>query len=428
MNEALLYFIWQSKKVNTQPLQTTDGQAVEIVSAGQRNNNSGPDFFNAKVKIGDTLWAGNVEMHVKTSDWLLHGHQNDEAFKNVILHVVFQHDKDIGNEIPVLELGQYIPDEQLATHRHLMASRNWIPCADLIDQVHDITILSWLERMAIERLEDKTLAIFELLKQNTGNWEETMYQMTARYYGVSANRDTFELLARSLPHKILGKHKDQLKSVEALLYGQAGFLNDHRKDDTYYAELQQEFKYLQAKYQLRPLKDYSWKFMRMRPAAFPTIRIAQFAMLVHRSSHLFSQILETEKLKEIEALFKTGTSSYWNTHYRFGETSVNKPKQLGKTMISTITLNVVIPMLFAYGSYKSDQDIKNKALKLLQDLKPEDNHVIRKWAETRHQATSALESQALLQLKAKHCDKKACLSCGIGLQLIKTTASTQIKS
>lgn len=419
MGEDLLYYAWQHKAFSMDGLCTTEGEPVQIIKFGMQNHDSGPDFTQARIKVGDTLWAGNVEMHLHTSDWNAHGHQHDPAYKNLILHVVYEHNStELPNNIPVLELKAHIDKQVVDKYRYLTSSKAWIPCEPLIGDVSDIVMNTTLDRMAVERLEQKTRYILELLQQNNNSWEETMYQLTARYYGLRANRDSFELLARSLPHKILGKHKDKLVHIEALLFGQAGFLDEEMTDD-YQRMLRKEFGYLRSLHQLQPLEAHIWKFSKMRPASFPTVRLAQFAMLIHRSSHLFSHIKATSDIKELRKLFKATASEYWDTHYRFGHTSIKRKKEPGNSFIDLIILNVVVPMLFAYGIYKADENYRERALDLLEHLHAEKNSMLDKWALIKHKPNNALESQALIQLKNEHCDHKRCLQCSVGASLMK---------
>jgi hypothetical protein len=275
-----------------------------------------------------------------------------------------------------------------------------------------------LERMIIERLEQKTTAIEALLKRNVGSWEETMYQLTARSFGLKVNREPFELLACSLPLNTVAKQKQDLKGIEALLFGQAGMLNDTPLDD-YMAGLQREYRYLQHKYQLRPIQGHSWKFMRLRPPSFPTVRLAQFAMLLHRSVHLFSKVQETQSLQHVEELFKVGTSEYWDTHYTFGKESPAKKKELGAETLHLLVINTIAPILFTYARHKGDEALQDRALQWLEQIKAEQNETTKQWASLGHKAKSAYESQALIQLKNEHCDKKKCLSCPIGNNVLR---------
>lgn len=424
MNEELLYYLWQHRLYNLQGLATTDGEPLIVSSPGQRNTDSGPDFSNARIQVGDIQWAGNVEIHVKTSDWYKHGHQTDPAFDKLILHVVYENDLDDktpGNS-PILELKGRVDESLIERYRQLQRSLNWIPCENLINNVDDLTLKMTLDRMAVERLERKTEDVNQLLQQNTGSWEETMYQLTARNFGLRTNRDTFELLARSLPQKIISKHKSNLLQIEALLFGQSGLLQTVGEPDEYVQQLQKEYGYLQKLYKLTPLQAHQWKFMRMRPAAFPTVRLAQFAALLHCSSHLFSKIIDTVATKALKEFFNVTASVYWETHYRFSEPSKKRKKELGDSMQQLLLINLVAPMLFAYGNYKGDQNLRDRALELLDSLKPEKNSLIDRWADVRYKAETALETQALIQLKTEHCDTKDCLHCTIGGKLMRPMA------
>jgi len=289
MPEEFIYYLW-SLRLLKEPLQTTDEQLVKVIEVGERNEDSGPDFFNARVKIGNTEWAGNVEMHVKASDWMRHGHDSDKSYDSVILHVVLDADMDITNRhgevIPTLSVRGLYPESVFARYRILLSSRDWIPCAGNISEVSDVVIFNWIDRVLIERLERKTAYFEEILEDTLGNWEETFYITLARNFGFKTNAQPFEMLARSLPLNILAKHKDSLFQLEALLYGQAGLLNERLKD-SYSQELLHEYKFLQNKYGLEYIRAYNWKFMRMRPVNFPTIRIAEFAQLIFAPNTCF---------------------------------------------------------------------------------------------------------------------------------------------
>ncbi len=418
MSEELLYYIWNHRLFNTQQLTSTEGEPIELVSPGQRNYDSGPDFTNARIRVGDTLWAGNIEIHQKSGDWLLHKHQFDPSFGYIILHVVYEDDKQEVTSAPTLQLKGLIEESLLSKYNYLLNNSQWIPCEKMLPEVDELTFTLCQERMVIERLEQKTHAIEALLKRNVGSWEETMYQLTARSFGLKVNREPFELLACSLPLNIIAKQKQDLKCIEALLFGQAGMLNDEPKDD-YMASLQREYRYQQHKHQLRPTQVHSWKFLRLRPASFPTIRLAQFAMLLHRSVHLFSKILETQKLSDVEELFKVGTSEYWDTHYTFGKESTKSTKELGETTLDLLVINTIAPILFTYARHKGDEDLQERALYWLEQLKPEKNEILKNWGKLGRKAQNAYESQALLQLKNEHCTQKKCLSCSIGNSILK---------
>ncbi len=422
MKEDFLHYIWRMKRFNMENLQTTKGEKIQIITNGQHNTNAGPDFSNARIKIGDTLWAGNVEIHVYASEWEKHKHQFDRAYDNVILHVVLDEDKVIcrnnGERIACLELKRRIPPQISGKYLKLISNTYWIPCQHQFHQVRNITKNLWLDRLLVERLERKIRDIKVGLLRNRNNWEDSFYQFLARSFGVKHNTDAFEQLARSLPLTILAKHKNSLFQLEALLFGQAGLLD---KDfvDAYPNKLKKEYAFLKQKHELTPINPAGWKFMRMRPANFPTIRIAQFAMLIFGSNHLFSKILVVRNIREIEHMFSIQISNYWLTHYTFDKASNSRHKSLGKNTIHLIISNTIAPFLFFYGQEKDEPRYKERALGLLEALPPESNSILKKWQGLGQKADSAYQTQALLQLKNEYCNKKNCVNCGIGNEILK---------
>jgi hypothetical protein len=420
--EEFLHFIWENRLFFSGNLRTVDGETLDIMNTGRRNTDSGPDFFNAKIKIGDTLWAGNIEIHKKASDWEKHHHAGDKAYENVILHVVEQADMHItrenGSEIATLELSW--PEQYTRNYQKLLDARTWIACQDQFHRVDPVLLQLGFNRLMIERLEDKTEEVNLRLEQNKNNWNETFYQVLAQMFGFKVNAAPFEMLAKSIPMYILAKHKNSPAQLEALLFGASGMLHEALFGDDYFLELRKEFDFLQKKYNLKPVEPHLWKFMRLRPGNFPTIRISQLAALIHRSKGLFSKILETEKAEELKALFRVKASDYWTTHYRFNKLSPRQQtKILGEDSIDTLIINVVVPFLFVYGEKQNQHHLKNRALEFLEQLPPESNSIIEKWRNLGVSARSAFETQALLQLKNRHCSPKKCLSCPIGNRLVK---------
>jgi hypothetical protein len=403
-------------------LLSTQGEPIIINHFGQHNNHAGPDFLETQIRIGDTLWAGNVEMHVLASDWLKHQHQEDKAYDNVILHVVLEEDQPIfrnnGSRIACLELRNRIPPKIINTYQELIHNERWIPCQFQFVEVADITKNIWLDRLLVERLERKTIGIAERLKQNKNDWELSFYQILARNFGVKVNAEPFQQLAISLPLKIIGKHRNSLFQLEALLFGQAGLLAADFVE-TYPNALKKEYQFLQKKYQLEPLKKEYWKLLRLRPANFPTLRIAQFARLLALSKPLFSMILEVETVKEMEHIFKIELSDYWETHYLFDKETPKRKKSLGKSTIHLLAINTIIPFLFLYGQHKAISDYQDKALRLLEEIKGENNKIIRGWKQLGIEPKTAYQTQALIQLKNEYCDKKRCLECAIGNRILK---------
>lgn len=422
MKENFLHYLWRMKRFDLSDLKTTQGESISIQNFGSHNTHAGPDFLNAKIRIGDTLWAGNVEIHVHSSEWIAHKHQEDPAYNNVILHVVLEEDQPIfretGARIPCLEMKRRIPLKLINTYQKLLHNEHWIPCQHHFFQVSDLTKNLWLDRLLVERIEAKTTAIEEQLERNKGNWEETFYQFLARNFGVKVNAEPFLTLAESLPLLTLAKHKNSLFQLEALLFGQSGLLEKDFEED-YPNRLKKEYQFLQTKHSLSPNFGVSWRFLRMRPANFPTIRIAQFATLIHQAVHLFSKILEVENMKAIESLFQVELSDYWLNHYVFDKTSKTRKKQLGKNAIHLLTINTIIPFLFLYGEQRAEPAYKDKALRFLEEIKPEKNSIISKWEELGIQPDSAYQTQALLQLKNEYCTPQRCLECGIGGAILK---------
>ncbi|MEM6316162.1 MAG: DUF2851 family protein [Bacteroidota bacterium] len=422
MREDFLHYLWRTKRFDLNSLQTTEGETVEIGVFGKHNSHAGPDFLEAKIKIGDTLWAGNVEMHVRSSEWIAHQHQNDKTYGTVILHVVFEEDEPIyrenGERIPCLELRKRIPPKIIQTYQKIVHNEHWIPCQHHFYNVSELTKNAWIDRLLVERLEQKTVHIEERLRYNKNAWEETFYQILARNFGVKVNAEPFELLATATPLHLFAKHKNSLFQIEALLFGQAGLLEKLWLDD-YPKSLRKEYQFLQKKYKLQPLKGESWRFMRMRPANFPTIRLAQFATLIYQSSHLFSKILEAESIRELQKLFKVSLSDYWLDHYVFDKVTATRNKSLGKSTVQLLIINTIIPFLFLYGTRQSISAYRDKALGLLEEIAPEKNSIIDGWKILGLAPESAYETQALLQLKNEYCNVKRCLSCAVGSSILR---------
>lgn len=422
ISEDLLYYLWKFRLFNLENLKTVDGEPVEIISTGHQNKDAGPDFEEAKIQIGGTLWAGSVEMHTKSSDWNNHQHTQNKAYNNVVLHVVSEYDTPVyrnnGTEIQTLELKNRIPNSILFNYKDLMQNMYWIPCENKMGGLDKIHINSWLSRLLIERLEEKSNQVLNLLEEYKGSWDDAFYITIAKNFGFKTNSLPFELLAKSLPQQILAKHKNNKLQTEALIFGQAGFLSESH-DDEYYKTLQAEYSFLQKKHQLNPLEVYIWKFLRLRPNNFPTMRLAQFAALVSKSNHLFATVLELEDKKDLFALFQNlPISSYWEIHYLFGKVSGESSKQLGKQSINNILLNTVALFLFSYGKYIGNDNFVKRAIQLLENLPLETNYIINRFIEIGLKPGGADISQALLQLKKNYCDQKKCLSCGIGIKLL----------
>lgn len=422
MKEDFLHFLWRWRRFDGRDLRTTDGRPIEILHPGEYNTHAGPDFTDARLRVDGTLWAGTVELHLRASDWLAHRHDADRAYDNVVLHVVLDADQTIrragGEALPCLALRDRIPPKLLENYLRLEHERSWIPCAHFFAQVPDIVRLNWLDRLLVERLEQKTAVVGELLAATENHWESAFYQALAHNFGLKVNAEPFAALARSLPLLVLAKHKNSLFQLEALLFGQAGLLEQPFRDD-YPNALAKEYAHLRQKFHLTPLAASMWKFLRLRPANFPTLRLAQFAALIHGSAHLFSQILAAQKIRALEHLFSASVSDYWLTHFQFDKPSAKRPKNIGRDFVHLLVINTVAPFLFHYGKIKQQPSWQDQALRLLEELSPESNAVLDGWAVLGVEARNAYQSQALLHLKTRYCDAKRCLECAIGNAILK---------
>lgn len=420
MQEELLHHIWNYQRFTKSKLQTTEGESVLIHKSGVLNKDSGPDFFNALITIGETQWAGNVEIHVKSSDWFKHNHQSDKAYSNIVLHVVWEDDIDFFSKqgIATIELKYRVPKLILERYRELNNLKS-IPCENLIHNVDAFMIRQWLMRLATERLEQKSKVIIGYYNSTNSSWSETFYWALARNFGFKVNGEPFELLAKSLPLSILAKHKDNPMQVEALIFGQSGLLDAKFKDE-YPQTLQKEYSFLKRKYSLKPLLPEIWKRSKMRPSNFPTIRIAQFSALIVRAEQLFSKVLSTGKISETKIFFEElEPSNYWKYHYSFdGDTRV-KRKILGEASINNILINTIAPLLFAYGHLRDELFYKERAIELLEMIPSESNNIIKRWKALHLEVENAADSQALIQLRTMYCNEKKCLNCNIGNQILK---------
>lgn len=420
--EDFLHYLWKHRLFKANDLYTNCGQRLEVLSTGIHNQHAGPDFENSKVRIGETLWAGNVEIHINSSDWEKHNHHVDDSYENVVLHVVFNHDKDLirkdGSTIPVLTLKDRIPDELVLKYRSLVENLDWVPCEKHLSRVDSLHVQSWLSRVLVERLEEKCDAVNKLLTEYKQSWDDAFYVMLARNFGFKVNALPFEMLARSLPQHILARHKNQPLQIEALIFGQAGFLSIDVIDE-YPGLLQKEYLFLKKKYSLQPVDRFVWKFLRMRPQNFPTLRLAQFCALVVKSTHLFSRVLEISSVIEVKKFFEDlPVNRYWETHYRFDVTSDVSSTQTGEQSIDNILINTVSVFLFAYGKNMNLPKTVNLAIQLLETLPAEENHITKKFKEAGIKMKGAFSSQAAIQLKKSYCERKKCLHCAIGTKLL----------
>lgn len=419
MNEELLHYIWFQRQFPLKP-QTTDGESLEVIDIGQPNRDAGPDVFNAKIKIGSQIWCGNVEFHTHSSDWQHHKHTSDKLYDSVILHVVFDADCTIfrtnNEKIPQWEIA--VSPDLLERYKALKNATSPLPCAYKMASISSFTLSNWLDRLLVERLEHKVAAISQLLGKSVNNWEEAFYVVLCRNFGFSTNADAFEMLAKSLPLAVLGKHKDNLFQIESLLFGQSGWLETAETDD-YVEKMQKEFRFLKQKYNLQPPTALQWKFLRLRPANFPTVRLAQFAALVHRSVRLFSKLIECKTFAEVFDYFDISTSDYWEKHYLLGKESRRKLKKMSQNSIETILINTVVPFLFAYGKMHDNSQLQERALDWLEQLQPEKNHIVTVFSSMNFPTKSAADTQAIIELKKSYCEPRKCLQCAIGCQILR---------
>lgn len=418
--ERLLHYVWKYKLYGAPHLTTTAGLPVHVLDPGLANSNPGPGFFNARIRIGSTVWAGNVELSLKASDWIRNGRHTDPAYDSVILHVVLEADTTIrrmnGELIPQTELS--IPAEIVTTYEFLLHHDSPAPCLHQAKRIDRLYLISWMEALLSERLERKTADILSLLTRYKGDWNEVFYIVLTRSFGFGANNDAFEQLARSLPLRYILKHRNNIRQTEALFFGQAGMLEESNPDDYYFA-LQQEYRFLKHKFDLFPMPESSYRNASVRPGNFPHIKLAQLAALWSGHESLFSAVLHTYDLKSLQNLFRTEPSAYWETHYHFRYPSVRKSKPLGENALNILLINTVVPILFAYGLHTRLPEYNEQAIALLEKLPPEQNSIVASFRSAGFQTDHAADTQALIQLRHAYCEKKKCLACRIGFKLLQ---------
>lgn len=403
--EQLLHYVWKHKIFPLKELKTTTGQQVEVIDTGLANTDAGPDFFNAKLKLDGVLWIGNIEIHERSSDWFKHGHHADAGYNSVILHIASEIDTEIsrsnGERIPQIQL--ICPEAVRTNYKELLETDSYPPCYRIIPSLPPFTAHSWMTALQMERFEQKATLLNERLKRCQGNWEDAFFITLARNFGFGLNGDAFETWAHRLPFRAVDKHRNDLFQIEAIFFGQAGILEDS-DGDGYYLRLKKEYTYLQHKFGLIPMDASLWRFLRLRPANFPHIRIAQLACLYHRAYGLLSRIMETETLQGVRDILKGGTSEYWLTHYTFGGSSPSRPKTLSNTSLDLLIINTVVTFLYAYGLHKGNRVLCARAGSFLEELKAENNYITRMWEQCGMKASNAADSQALIQLKKEYCD------------------------
>ena len=422
MQEDFLHYLWKHKKIIANSLKTTKGELVSIINVGEHNHNTGPDFFNAQLKIGEQLWAGNLEIHIKSSDWYLHNHETDVNYDNVILHVVWEHDTEIfrkdNTKIPTLELKHYVPQDALNGYQKLFNNnRKWINCENDFASTPEFIMSNWLERLYFERLERKANDITALLHENTNNWESVLFKMLFKNFGLKVNGDAFASIANSFDFSIIRKQQSNLLSLEALLFGQAGLLEDDYQE-AYFLELAKEYQFLKQKFTLTNTNVTSLQFFRLRPPNFPTIRMSQLANMYYLHQNLFSKIIAANTLNEFYTFFTVETSTFWETHYTFNKASKASKKKVTKAFVDLLLINTIIPIKFSYAK-QLGKTIDEEIIRMLQQITSEKNSIVDKFNGLKKVSHSALESQALLQLKNEYCDKNKCLKCAVGNSLLK---------
>ncbi len=422
-NEDFVKYLWKFQKFDKQNLLSVEGQTIEILKTGFTNTDAGPDFSHARIMIDGIEWAGNIEIHVKTSEWFQHHHETNPAYENVILHVVWEADKPVfradGSQIPTLELKTRTDKNLIKKTKELIDNQLVIPCQNQFKNINSLTKQQALDAAMMQRLEMKAALVLEKWEQNNRDWEQTIYEILAKNFGFKINAEPFEQLARNLPIKVLQKHKENLSVIEAIVFGMAGFLSNSPSDD-YKSNLSKDFDFYKAKFNLttKQLNKSEWKFLRLRPANFPTIRLAQFAALIHHQKSFFSFFTETKDYEEICKLLATTQSDYWQTHYDFEKQSTTKMAALGKASIENIIINTVVPTLFAYAQTIDNQDLKDRAIAFLDKIKAEKNHITDFWKANGLPIKTAFDSQASIELFNNFCTKKRCLNCAVGIKIL----------
>lgn len=423
--EKLLHYVWQHQLLPKNGLTTQNGQPIEIIDPGLPNTHAGPDFFNAKIRIEEIVWVGNVELHEHSSDWYKHRHQLDEHYNNVVLHVAGNIDGEVqtlsGKTLPQLQIE--VPEHVAANYRELLEEDTYPPCYRIIPCINSMTQHQWLSTLTAERLEQKTQRIEGYLLATNGDWERTFFITLARNFGFGTNADAFEQWALCLPPQTIAKHRDDLLQVEAVFMGQAGLLDEARvpqqQQDDYFRTLQREYRFLAHKFSLKPMNGALWRFLRMRPQNFPHVRLAQLARLFHEERITLSRVLETTDIHTLQKLFCAGVTPYWETHYTFGDAHEPKTKTIQASTLDLVVINTIAPFLFTHGRHHQNDEQCEQALLLLEKTKAERNFITRSWEKAGLKAEHAADSQALIQLKQHYCDRKDCLRCRFGAHYLR---------
>ena len=427
--EELLCHVWKNKLYTNSLLQCVDGTPIEILDTGWQNTDAGPDFFNAKIKVGPTVWVGNVEIHDRSSTWYHHSHHLDKAYDSVVLHVVGVCDTAVfrTNSEPIWQFEMHIPPGIQDNYKQLKQGRHaGMPCAEMLASMPSLFLLDWKTSLAMERLQQKAQQIYDKLECYRGDWEEVFYITLARSLGTGINSDAFERLARTLPQQYWRKHANSLLQMESLFLGQSGFLTSETITHPYYLLLRREYSFLAHKFRLKPLSHSIWKSFRIRPNAFPQIRVAYLATLLHTYARLFDLFLHAPDLKSLRNLLYVPLSSFWDTHYQFEETSIDKPKVLGVATLNSILINAYIPLLYAYAGYHHDDALAERAIGLLESIDAENNVFVRNWRTSGMPVRNAFESQAIIQLQRSYCEQHKCMYCKLGHRYLQKNIHTRV--
>ncbi len=422
MKEDFLHYLWKFQKFDSSAIQTSLGEDVIVLSPGIHNHNSGPDFFNGKVSIAGQLWAGNIEIHINASDWYAHSHETDLAYENVILHVVWNNDTEIfrkdNKPIPTIELKKYVSEKLLNSYQKLFSARqNWIYCEDSFAEVDEFTIENWLEKLFIERLEQKSEMILQELEKSNNHWEAVLFKLLSKNFGLKVNGESFYSIANSVDYNIINKTSSNQIYLEALLFGQAGLL-DEKLQDGFAKTLIKEYNFLKAKFSLDNSAVIQPKYFRLRPPNFPTIRLSQLSVLLSEKGNLFNLLISAKSVSELYSIFNISASEYWNKHYNFGTISKGSKKKLTKSFIDLLIINTIIPLKFCYSKHIGNDEIEN-IISLVSEISSEDNSIIKKFNSLKPISKNALHSQGLLQLKNEYCNKSKCMQCAIGNEILK---------
>lgn len=423
MNEMLLHYFWRNQLFTVLDLHTTDHRALRLVNPGTAHQNAGPDFKQAVIKIDGITWVGDVEIHVRTSDWLRHGHQHDSKYQSIILHVVYQHDMELEENFPTLELKEYIPPSMVAEYEQMSCSRDLLPCRQSLPEVTSLQFAGWLSRLAVERMQRKQAEVVQIVRECHHNWQEAVFRHFVANFGFNTNASAFELLSKNLPYRYVLKHKDSRLQIYALVFGQAGLLEQPPEVcDDYFENLQSEYDYLKYKYGLTPIPVKVWNLLRLRPQNFPCVRLAQLSECLYRMPELIELLLNDTDVSLLRGVSLFEPADYWKSHLHFGRASPTRPRKIGQQAFNLLTVNVVVPVRLAYSAFKGDSTARDHAMALLETCDFESNHITRQYVGAGFPAGHALYSQALLELYKGYCTQKRCANCDIGCLILRRLA------